>query len=127
MSDTHWHGFSRVWDFAKAALSIGAVVAAMVSAVVAYAVDNLDERFAPITIVATVESSAKVVQEIQLTLVSIQANNLENQIFEAMVRQCDSQSAEARQFFSRQIAGMSKQYKKLEGTNPFIPRCEDLS
>ncbi len=126
MSDKHWHGFPSLLDAVKALVWAAILLGSIGAGVIAYAVDNLDDRYAPISLVTAVEANGKVARSVQTDVTAIQKSLLRSEVISVKERSCKA-TPDSKIWFTSELARLVEQYTGLsDGEQPFIPTCEDF-
>lgn len=131
--DKHWHGFPTFYDALKAMAWIAGILAAIGTGVIAYAVDNLDDRYAPISLVAAVEDNGEEIVANGVTARAVddrvtlmQKSQLRTELRGVKQASCTA-TPESKRWLTGELARLVVEYKDLsDDQQPFIPTCEDF-
>lgn len=123
----HWHGFPTVMDAIRALAWLATLVVTMTTGVIAYAVGQLDERYAPFAVVEQIKENGEVAKTAVTQINQVRMSMIRTELLNTKERSCKAQSAESKSFYAREIQRLVNEYRELEqGRDPFIPSCEDF-
>ena len=127
--------FQTFWSFARAAVSLGIVVGTITWGVMVWA---LDERYAPLEIVAVVESNSQAAARVERKVDDLssltekkfrelEARQIDSRIFEWLLQVCSPETPPStKQILVRRIRESSAEYHELTGNGPPEQTCDGL-
>ena len=129
----HWHGFPSFVDAAKAMVWVAVILGGIGAGVIAYAVDNLDDRYAPISVVADIKANGEAIAangviagNVDARVTKMQKSQLRTELRGVKQASCTA-TPESKRWLTAELARLVVEYKDLSADQqPFIPTCEDF-